>query len=62
MTQGKCPVCAVAFRWTARIKVREAFCPNCGKGKIVPTSKLFKGPWFDQDPIKGTREGLRRVP
>jgi len=61
MTQGKCPACNVAFRWTARVKVREAFCPNCG-GKIVATSKFFKGPWFDQDPIKGTREGLRRVP
>jgi hypothetical protein len=60
-TQGKCPVCVVAYRWTVKIKVREAFCGTCG-AKIVPTTKFFVGPWFDQDPIKGTSQGLRRVP
>lgn len=52
VTQGKCPACRMAFRWSASVKLREAYCPNyaCGS-KLVATSKFYEGSWHDSTPI-----------
>lgn len=45
-TQGKCPKCKVAFRFSFPARLKDAYCPDCGK-KLTATTHLYKGEWRD---------------
>lgn len=62
MTQGKCDECKRAFRWTAKVLLRNAYCPDDGH-KLQATTHLYRrGPWQDiSSPIVGLVAGMRQI-
>ena len=45
-TQGKCPKCKVAFRFSNPGRLKDAYCPDCGT-KLAATTHLYQGEWRD---------------
>lgn len=46
MIQGKCLTCRKAFRWTRRVRLKDAYCFYCGD-KLRSTTHLLRWPWED---------------
>ena len=60
MPQGKCVSCKVAYRWSGRPLLKQAFCLKCSQ-PLVRTSYLLEWEWIDRKPATFAPGAKRRL-